>query len=102
MAHGMLTDYLNLYESWSRAVTDVAWGPWRLLDSQYRAGVQVLGTVLGAFAGKGAAPARQAQAAAPETLERRAAERLSKGLPPPREVYDAQNRGRVNWSEFPD
>jgi hypothetical protein len=28
--------------------------------------------------------------------------RLSKGLAPPREVYQAQNLDRINWSLFPE
>jgi hypothetical protein len=36
-----------------------------------------------------------------ETLERAALERARQGLPLPRQVYEAQNRGRIDWSRFP-
>jgi hypothetical protein len=33
---------------------------------------------------------------------RRATERVQAGLPPPRAIYDTQNRGRIDWSSFPE
>ncbi|HMF18425.1 MAG TPA: hypothetical protein VKE98_14540 [Gemmataceae bacterium] len=34
-------------------------------------------------------------------LEKLAAERLRKGLPPPREIYELPYRDRINWGAFP-
>jgi hypothetical protein len=36
------------------------------------------------------------------TLEAKALERLRNGLAPPREIYDVQNRGRIDWARVPD
>ena len=36
-----------------------------------------------------------------ETLERSALAQVGRGLPPPREVYDAPTRSRIDWSRFP-
>jgi hypothetical protein len=35
-------------------------------------------------------------------LERRATELANKGLPPPKEIYEVQNRSRIDWSKFPE
>jgi hypothetical protein len=79
-------------EWYSRAVTSLMWHQRKILDAQYGAGIELLGTMTGA----------PAAASALKSLEQRALERVRKGLPPPREVYDAQYRGRVDWSLFPD
>jgi hypothetical protein len=85
--------YRDVCAYWSRAVTRLLWNQWKLLDAQYAAGIELLDTVAGAPAA--AAPAKQ-------TLERYALERVQKGLAPPREVYAVPNRGRIDWSRFPD
>jgi hypothetical protein len=41
------------------------------------------------------------KATALETLEQSALEQARRGLPLPRQVYDAQNRSRIDWSRFP-
>ena len=79
-------------EYWSRAVTSLVRNHWKLLDTQYGAGIQLLGAVAG----------ESVASSGLETLEQYALERASKGLPPPREVYDAQNRNRIDWSRFPE
>ncbi len=117
MNHQMFADYLQLYQGWSRTLTSMAWDQWRLLTSQYQAGIGALDNMLAALGGKGAASAEvpasadpqpairtpPAEAPAPaEALERVALLCVSKGLPPPREVYQVQNRDRINWSLFPE
>ena len=92
MSDAMLPHYRSVCESWSRAVTSMMWNQWKLLDAQYGAGIDLLGAV----AGSPAAPS------ALETLEQYALERTRRGLAPPREVYNAQNRGRIDWSRFPE
>jgi len=73
-------------------------GPWRLLDAQYRLGINLLGALAGAAEG----PGPEARPETPSDLERRALERVRKGLSPPREVYEAQNRARIDWTRFPE
>jgi hypothetical protein len=68
------------------------WQQWRMLDAQYKTGIELLGAVAGEPAGLSAL----------ETLEQYALERARKGLAPPREVYNAQNRSRIDWSRFPE
>jgi hypothetical protein len=88
-----------LYQGWSRTLTSVACGPWRLLASQCEAGVGVLDTLLAALGGK---PVLPEAPAGTEALERAALERVRKGMPPPREIYAAPNRNRIDWARFPD
>jgi hypothetical protein len=78
-------------EWWSRAITNLMWRQWRLLDAQYGAGIDLLCAVAG-----------HPRASEPETLEQYALERARKGLPPPREIYNVQNRNRIDWSRFPE
>jgi hypothetical protein len=35
-------------------------------------------------------------------LERKASERVRQGLAPPKEIYDAPYRDRIDWSQFPE
>jgi hypothetical protein len=37
-----------------------------------------------------------------DTIEKQAMERMRKGLAPPREIYDVQNRGRIDWARAPE
>jgi hypothetical protein len=100
MNPGMFADYWELYQRWSRTLTRMAYGPWALLASQCEAGVGVLDSMLAALrAGKPVAAGASAGAAG---LEQAALERVRQGRPPPREVYAAPNRDRINWAAFPD
>jgi hypothetical protein len=78
-------------EWWSRAITNMMWQHWKLLDAQYGAGINLLEAVSG-----------QPRVGELETLEQYALERTRKGLRPPREIYNVQNRNRIDWSRFPD
>jgi hypothetical protein len=89
--------FLGVYEAWCQACADLMRAQWAVLDSQYRLGLRALGTLLG---GPEEGPVKGPEKA--EELEGRARERMRRGLPPPREVYDAQNRGRIDWSQCPD
>jgi hypothetical protein len=88
----MFPQYKAVLDWWARAVAGLAWNQWRALDAQYAAGIDLFG----AAAGEGGTATR------PRSLEQEAVERVGKGLAPPREVYEAQNRGRIDWSRFPD
>jgi len=83
----------GVYECWSQTVTSLVGHHWKVLDAQYAAGIELLDTVAGRPAATG--PTLQ-------TLEHDALERTRQGLPPPREVYEAQNRSRIDWSQFPE
>jgi hypothetical protein len=100
MNPGMFADCLELYQGWSRTLASAAWAPWRVLASQ-------LDVVFAAFGGRRDAPGEMSGArglsepVSEEALQRVALERARQGLPPPREVYDARNRDRIDWAEFP-
>jgi hypothetical protein len=93
----MFPQYQGVREWWSRAFAGLVWNQWKLLDAQYAAGIEALDAVTGHPAGR---PGDER--AGVETLEQYAAERVRKGLPPPRAVYEAQNRARIDWSQFPE
>jgi hypothetical protein len=100
MNPGMFTDYWKLYEGWSRTLTGMACGPWRLLATQYDVGIGVLDSMIAAL--KGERAGKQEAPSDVETLERAALERVRQGLSPPREIYATPNREHINWACFPD
>jgi hypothetical protein len=82
-----------------RAMDDAVRRHLNWIDTQFRLGVNALHG-LGAKAAKD--DATQSTPEPFQSLKSRALERMHKGLPPPREVYDAQNRSRIDWSASPD
>jgi len=104
----MLTDYLRNCQFLSEAVTDVTRNQWRVLASQSQFGITMWNAMLGRAPGLGPASEQQGtvaergSAGTAGSLEEVTAERLKRGLAPPREIYDVQNRGRIDWSSFPD
>jgi hypothetical protein len=83
-------------QNMSQAITSLVWGQWMLLDTGLRTTQAVL---------ESAAPV---PAAVPEAggesndVIGRAEKRMRQGLAPPREVYDAGNRDRIDWTRYPD
>jgi|SRR5208282_4634695 len=108
MEHAQGPNYLNLYHCWSWTVTNLVWNQWRLFDSQCQAGLKLLNGLRDVGAFREAAPQQENEAigrkATPEEtdLVRSARERIKKGLAPPKEIYQIQNRERIDWSEFPE
>jgi hypothetical protein len=104
----MLTNYLSSCQRLSRALTDVMWNQWRCFVVQYQFGTNVWDTMLSGSTPMRLSPGQKEEAAAPcgagaqDTLNIRARDRLSKGLAPPREIYDIRNRERIDWSKVPD
>ena len=102
MNETMIPDSRGIYSDWLQVVSTVARGQWRLLDSQYQASLDLLKTLADSH------EVKQNPQESPKTpgglgdLESRALERVRKGFPPPPEVYDAQNRSRIDWSRFPE
>jgi len=88
----MFPQWPSVYDYWSRAVTGLVRNQWELLDAHYAVGLELLDAV----SDSAVAPEPKLQ-----TLEQDALERTEKGMPPPREVYDVQNRSRIDWSRFP-
>jgi hypothetical protein len=94
MIDPVLSKYWNTYQRFSRDMGDLMLKQWTWLASQYWCGV----------APWAARPRTESGTPAPEEegLQALARERARKGLAPPREIYDVQNRNRIDWSELPD
>ena len=90
--------YLTPYQSWVRALSDLICKQWELTNIQYRLGMSVLEALWGGPMRTAAMPA---EPGAPQSVEERARERMRRGLPPPPEIYEAQNRGRIDWMAAP-
>jgi len=95
----MITDSRDLYSPWLQMMSSVVWGQWRVLDAQYQVGLDLLRTITAA---KEIEPKAGQAPGGLSDLESRALERVRKGFPPPPEVYEAQNRSRIDWSRFPE
>lgn len=100
MVDVMLANCLDRYRNWNRVVAGLMRSQCNLMRSQCKLGWDVLGAMWSNPMSRVSQPV----AASPESegLERRAAERMRKGFAPPREVYDVQNRGRIDWAEAPE
>lgn len=91
-------------EYWSRTLTSVLRGQWGVLD----AGLQTVQTVLAPAAAapnpESTSPRRTSGAAGRglDELVNMALERTHKGLSPPKQIYEAPYRDRIDWSKFPD
>jgi len=92
MTDSIFTQMEALRHSWSRTVTSMLWGQWVMLDTGFQATQMVLAR---------AAPVAGAGANGIEQLVALALERAKNGLAPPREVYLAPCRDRIDWAAFP-
>src|SRR5262245_58090593 len=81
---------------WLSAAETLLACQWKLFEAQYQAGLKVMEAALGP--GPAAGPTSPPDV---EKLERLAAERVSQGLTPPREIYQAPICSRIDWSRFP-
>jgi hypothetical protein len=90
----------TVYKHWLSAATTLLACQWQLYEAQFKAGIKILEATLGAPPAK-AEPVGPASEGDLQKLERLAAERISQGLAPPREVYLAPYRDRIDWDQFP-
>jgi hypothetical protein len=100
----------TIYNHWFSAAKTLLACQWKLFEVQYQAGMKIAEAALGgATAGKpgaGTTPDCRSDVSPPtavdvQQLERRAAECISLGLAPPREIYQAPHRGQIDWEKFP-
>jgi hypothetical protein len=91
---------LRANANWSRAATDLMRRQWEFFDAQCRFGIKMFNTLLCVPEGK--APLPEHKSEDKPTLEDQAKERMRQGFAPPREIYEVQNRGRIDWSKVPD
>lgn len=92
-----------VYENWSQTLTGLLRCQWSLLDAHFQMGMELVKAMeppapVAPVPSLPAGPAREAF----EELERRAAALAARGVAPPREIYEIQNRIRVDWSRFPE
>jgi hypothetical protein len=108
MTETMFTHVRSLHSCWAEAVTEVLRTPWLVLDVSYRMSNTLWKATLPLLTGSEPRHGAAVEASVPVTpaataqLVERATERLAKGLAPPREIYEAQNRGRVDWLRVPE
>jgi hypothetical protein len=105
----MLTNVRDVNRYWSQVVTSLVWGQWQLIDAGLRATSRILEAAAQAPVDTAAQVGFAPQATAGPVpadeagnLARLAEKRMAQGLAPPREIYDAQYRKRLDWSRFPD
>jgi hypothetical protein len=87
------------YRTFSRAISTALWNQLRLLDAQCRFGIQIREAVVGPTPVEDA-PAEHKEEQGRQ-LKEQTEERLRRGLAPPREIYDVQNRSRIDWGKVP-
>jgi len=99
----MFPQWPSVYDCWSRAVKGLVQNQWEVLDAHLAAGIELLDAVSRSPVSTGPnATGPNATGSRLQSLEQVALERTQKGLSPPREVYDVQNRSRIDWSRFPE
>ena len=84
-------------QSWSRVTTGLLRGQWAWVDAGFRTADKLLPAA-------DEPPAPGAAAARPgglDALVGYSLERVRKGMPPPRELYDVKHRERIDWLRFP-
>jgi hypothetical protein len=103
MVSVLFPNCFNLYQCWSRTVTNLLHHQWEVVNAQYQSSIALFNTLLGVRPGE-EPEAGQTQKTTPQgsDLEQRARERVRQGLAPPNEIYQVQNRGRIDWSELPE
>jgi hypothetical protein len=108
----------TVYKHWWDAASMLLAYQWKLFEVQYQVGLKFMEAALGGRtnpdpdAGSRGLSSTSLSPGIPSTsdevaseakkFERLAFERVSKGLSPPREVYQAPYRSRIDWTRFPD
>ena len=96
----LVTSWLSGYDRLNRALAGVFWKQYEWLRMQRQLGMRMWTAMMPTTATPVATTAQALDQA--DTLEKRAIERLGKGLAPPREIYDVRNRNRIDWARVPD
>jgi hypothetical protein len=99
----------TVYKHWLDAAASLLEYQWKLFEAQYKGGLEIIEAAL---RGTGRSPdVTSTPAGTPEVgpaaggelqkLKRLAAERISQGLAPPKEIYQVQYRGQIDWEKYP-
>jgi hypothetical protein len=108
MVEWMLTNCARNYQFLLEAATELTRAQSQLLAAQSRVGITLWMAMMGEcppVAAPGEDKSKGTEVgggSAPGSLEQEAIDRIKKGLAPPREIYDVQNRGRIDWTALPD
>jgi hypothetical protein len=103
MIEDVLANIHSVNRSLSRVTTGLLRGQWAWVDAGFRTADRLLGAAAEPLAA--AAVVTRPGAEGPGELGAlvgRALERVRKGLPPPRELYDVKFREQVDWFRFPE
>jgi hypothetical protein len=103
----LLTQSKILYRSWWQMLTSMSTLPWKLFASQYRASLSVIDSIYRKPASTVVSFGERTEAVVQTVdklpaLERQAFRRARQGLAPPKEIYEAPYRDRIDWSKFPE
>jgi hypothetical protein len=90
---------LTPYQNWVRAMANLVCNQWELMNAPYRLGLSVLDALWSSSMRSTVTPPKPAE---PQGLETQALERMRQGLAPPPEIYDVQNRSRIDWTAAPN
>jgi hypothetical protein len=89
----------TFYGRWSQTVTDLLAWQMNLFQAEYQVGLEMVQAALRLPGGSAAMPQPVDEF---HRLEALALERVGKGLAPPREIYRAPYRDRIDWGKLPD
>jgi hypothetical protein len=91
----------TFYKHWLSAASILLACQWKLFDAQFQAGLKFMEAALGGAPerGPGIRPTTTDEV---RELQRLAAERVSQGLAPPREIYQAPYRSQIDWGKLPE
>jgi hypothetical protein len=93
----------TVYKHWLNAASTLLACQWKLAEVQYETGLKIMQNALRTSPGRAEHAPAPAPAPAIEVkdLEQLAAERVSQGLAPPKEVYQVPYRSQIDWEKFP-
>jgi hypothetical protein len=93
--------------SWWQMLTSLFGCQWKLFAGQYQVGLKLMDGIYRRPASTAVRFGEENEASSLTVdqfrgLERKASERVRQGLAPPKEIYDAPYRDRIDWSQFPE
>jgi hypothetical protein len=97
----------TLYWNWSHLLTSLLHCQWQWFTGQYQVSLQLVERALRVPPRREARPEERGKGESQRAddlrkLERQAVERISRGLAPPKQIYDAPYRDLIDWSRYPD
>jgi len=103
------SSFQTVYKHWLNAATTLLVSQWKLFETQYETGLKLMESALGTPTSDRGVRKTVPDAVPPvdpreeaRRLEQLAAERVSQGLAPPKEIYQVPYRNQINWSKFPE